>query len=131
VLAYDYPILGLFWTFLWIFLWVAWLFILFKVIFDIFRSRDLGGWGKALWVIFVILIPWLGVLVYLIARGRDMGERDMQEAQASRQAFDSYVRETAASSTSTADELSKLADLQARGIISQTEFEQQKAKILG
>jgi Short C-terminal domain len=131
VLAYDYPILGLFWTFLWIFLWVAWLFILFKVVFDIFRSHDLGGWGKALWVIFVILIPWLGVLVYLIARGQGMGERDMQEAQASKQAFDSYVRQTAGSSTSTADELSKLADLQARGLISQTEFEQQKAKILG
>jgi hypothetical protein len=110
---------------------VAWLFILFKVVFDIFRSKDLGGWGKALWVLFVIIVPWLGVLVYLIARGRGMGERDLQEAQASRQAFDSYVRQTAAAGGSTADELSKLADLQARGVISQTEFEQQKAKILG
>lgn len=130
MLAYDYPILGLFWTLLWIFLWVAWLFILFKVVFDIFRSKDLGGWGKALWVLFVIIVPWLGVLVYLIARGRGMGERDIEEAQASRQAFDAYVRQTAGTSVSTADELSKLADLQARGVISQAEFEQQKAKIM-
>jgi hypothetical protein len=130
VLAYDYPILGLFWTLLWVFLWVAWLFILFKVVFDIFRSHDLGGWGKALWVLFVIIIPWLGVLVYLIARGRGMGERDMAEAKASRQQFDEYVRQTAGSGASAADELSKLADLQAKGVISQAEFEQQKAKLL-
>src|SRR3954463_13975788 len=114
MVAYDYPLLGLFWTILWFFIWVAWLLILFKVIFDIFRSHDLGGVGKALWAIFVILLPWLGVLVYLIARGRSMGERDMQEMQSSREAFDAYVRQTAGSGgASTAEELSKLADLQA------------------
>ena len=76
MLAYDYPILGLFWTMLWLFLWIAWLFVLFRVIFDIFRSRDMGGWGKALWVIFVVVVPFLGVFVYLIARGHSMADRD-------------------------------------------------------
>ena len=76
MLAYDYPLLGLFWTMLWVFLWVAWLFILFRVIVDIFRSHDMGGWGKALWVLFVVVVPFLGVFVYLIARGRQMTERD-------------------------------------------------------
>ena len=68
MLAYDYPLLGMFWTFLWFFLWIAWIVVLFRVIFDIFRSKDMGGVGKALWVIFVIFLPFLGVLVYLIAR---------------------------------------------------------------
>ena len=129
MLAYDYPLLGLFWTLAFWFLWFAWIVLLFRVIADIFRSHDMGGGGKALWSIFVILVPWLGVLVYLIARGRGMGERDMAEAKQSRQAFDDYVRQTAGGA-STADELSKLADLQAKGVISQTEFEQQKARLL-
>ena len=81
VLAYDYPLLGMFWTFLLFFIWIAWIVVLFRVIFDIFRSKDLGGFAKALWVIFVILLPFLGVLVYLIARGHSMTERDYQEAQ--------------------------------------------------
>jgi hypothetical protein len=133
VLAYDYPVLGLFWTMLIFFLWVAWFFLLFKVIIDIFRSRDLGGWGKALWLIFVILVPFLGVFVYVIARGHSMGQRDFEEAQAREQAFQSYVRDAATSSGGggTADELAKLADLKQRGVISDSEFEQQKAKLLG
>ena len=80
MLAYDYPILGLFWTFLWFFIWIAWIIILFKVIFDIFRSHDMGGVAKAAWALFVIIIPWLGVLVYLIARGRSMADRDHEAA---------------------------------------------------
>ena len=72
MLAYDYPLLGLFWTMLWFFLWIAWLVALFQIIGDIFNSDDLGGWGKAIWLIFVILLPLLGVLIYLIARGGDM-----------------------------------------------------------
>ena len=130
MLAYDYPILGLFWTMLIFFLWVAWLFLLFKVIFDIFRSHDMGGVAKAFWAIFVILIPWLGVLVYLIARGRSMQERDIAAMQSQQEAMDTYIRQTASSSTSTADELSKLADLKSQGIISDAEFEQSKAKLL-
>ena len=130
MLAYDYPILGVFWTMLWIFLWVAWLFVLFRVIFDIFRSRDMGGWGKALWVIFVIVVPFLGVFVYLIARGHSMADRDLEQAQAQRASFDAYVRDAAGSTGGTADELSKLADLKAQGVITDAEFEQQKAKLL-
>ena len=132
MLAYDYPLLGLFWTMMWWFLWIAWIIILFKVITDIFRSHDMGGWGKALWAIFVVLVPWLGVLVYLIARGHSMAERDHERAAAQQDAFRSYVQETAASggSTGTADELAKLADLQAQGVITEAEFAQQKAKLL-
>ncbi len=71
----DYPLLNLFWTMFWLFLWGLWFFLLFLIIMDIFRSDDLGGWGKALWLIFVIVVPYLGVFVYLIARGGSMGER--------------------------------------------------------
>jgi Short C-terminal domain/Phospholipase_D-nuclease N-terminal len=130
MLAYDYPVLGAFWTLLWIVLWVVWLFLLFRVIFDIFRSDDLSGWGKALWLIFVILLPYLGVFVYIIARGRGMGERDMREAKARQESFDAYVRDAAGSGGGTAEELTKLADLKDRGVISDAEFEQQKAKLL-
>src|SRR5215472_2002126 len=125
----GYPLLNAFWTMLWFFLWILWFFLLFRVILDIFRSRDLGGWGKAGWLIFVIILPFLGVFVYLIARGRQMGERDVQDAQAADQAMRAYVKE-AASEGSTADELTKLADLRDRGVISESEFQQSKAKVL-
>ena len=82
VLAYDYPLLGLFWTMLWFFLWIAWLVALFQIIGDIFNSDDLGGWGKALWLIFVIILPLLGVLIYLIARGGGMQRRAIEKARA-------------------------------------------------
>jgi Short C-terminal domain/Phospholipase_D-nuclease N-terminal len=132
VLAYTYPLLGAFWTMLEFFLFIIWIIILFRVIVDIFRSRDLGGWGKALWLIFVIILPFLGVLIYLIARGKEMGERDVQEAQARDQQYRSYVQQAAAGNgASAADQLSKLADLRDRGVISDSDFEQQKAKILG
>ena len=131
MLAYDYPLLGAFWTLLWLFLWIVWIFILFRVIFDIFRSHDLGGWGKALWLIFVIILPFLGVFVYVIARGRGMAERDAQRAAESEQQFRSYVQQAAVSSGgTTADELTKLADLRDKGVITPAEFEAQKAKIL-
>jgi hypothetical protein len=132
VLAYDYPLLGVFWTMMIWFLWIAWIVLLFRVIADIFRSQDLGGWGKALWAIFVILVPWLGVLVYLIVRGHSMGQRDLESARAQEAAFRSYVQEAAGSSgaTSTADELNKLAALKDQGVISEAEFAQQKAKLL-
>lgn len=129
MLAYDYPLLGVFWTFMFWFLWIAWILLLFRVIFDIFRSRDLGGVGKAFWALFVIVLPWLGVLVYLIARGGRMAERDIEEATAREEAFQDYIRRTAGT-TSTADELTKLSDLRAQGVITDTEFEQQKAKLL-
>ena len=129
MLAYDYPLLGVFWTLLFWFLWIAWILLLFRVIVDIFRSRDLRGVGKAFWALFVIVLPWLGVLVYLIARGGKMVERDIEEATAREETFQSYIR-TTAGAPSTADELSKLSALQAQGVITDTEFEQQKAKLL-
>ena len=128
--AYDYPVLGVFWSMLWIFLWIAWIVVLFRVIADIFRSHDMGGWGKALWVIFVVVAPFVGVFVYLIARGHSMAERDAGQARAQDAAFRSYVQETVGSSGGTADELSKLADLKERGVITDAEFEAQKAKLL-
>ncbi len=130
MLAYDYPLLGVFWTLFWWFLWFAWIVLLVRVIADIFRSHDMGGWAKALWAIFVILIPWLGVLVYLIARGHSMAERDYQRAADQQEMFNSYVRTTASSGTSMADELTKLAELHSRGVLSDAEFAQQKAKLL-
>jgi len=102
---------------------------LFRVILDIFRSKDLGGWGKAGWLIFVCILPFLGVFVYLIARGSKMNQRDMEDAQARDQAMRAYVRD-AAQEGSTADELAKLADLRDRGVISEGEFQQSKAKVL-
>ena len=106
-------------------------FLLFRVIIDIFRSHDLSGWGKAGWLIFVIVLPFLGVFIYLIARGKEMGQRDVQDAQARDQEFRAYVQDAAAGQNpSGADELAKLADLRDRGVISQSEFDEQKTKIL-
>jgi type VI protein secretion system component VasK len=130
VLAYDYPLMGLFWTMLWWFLWIAWIVLLFRVIGDIFRSQDLGGFAKALWSIFVILVPWLGVLVYLIARGGSMAERDHRNRQAQEEAFRSYVQDAAGDGSGTADELTKLASLHDQGVLTDAEFTQQKAKLL-
>ncbi|MGD1217086.1 SHOCT domain-containing protein [Streptomyces krungchingensis] len=129
-LANDYPLLSAFWTMLWFFLWVMWFFLLFKVVFDIFRDDTLGGWGKAGWLVFVIVLPFLGVFVYLIARGKDMGRRDVEHARAQKQMFDSYVRETASGGTSSADELAKLAEMRTRGDITPEEFQQAKALVL-
>jgi len=127
--SYSYPLLGAFWTILEIFLWVIWIWILVAIFIDIFRSRDLSGWGKALWFLFVLLIPLIGVLVYLIARGGSMHERAAQQAQRQDDQFRSYVQEAAGSGTP-ADQLAKLADLRDRGVISGQEFEREKAKIL-
>ena len=127
--GYSYPLLGAFWTIFEIFLWVIWFWILITVFIDIFRSQDLSGWGKALWFVFVLFIPLIGVLVYLIARGGKMHEHAAAQAQQQEQEFRSYVQETA-SSQSPADQLTKLADLRDRGVISAAEFEREKAKIL-
>ena len=130
MLAYDFPLLAMFWTLIFFFLWVAWIMLVFRVVIDIFRSKDLGGVGKAFWALFVILIPWLGVLVYLIARGTSMAQRDHADAVAHEESVQAYIRQTAGS-VSTADEISKLATLQAQGVITDAEFAQQKAKLLG
>jgi len=127
--SYSYPLLGAFWTILEIFLWVLWIWILIYVFIDIFRSHDLSGWMKALWFVFVLFIPLIGVLVYLIARGGKMQERAVQQAQQQDQEFRSYVKDAAGSQT-TADQLTKLADLRDRGVITADEFEREKAKVL-
>ena len=127
--SYSYPLLGVFWTILEIFLWVIWIWILIWVFIDIFRSQDLSGGAKALWFLFVLFIPLIGVLVYLIARGGKMQEHAAQQAQRDDQQFRAYVKE-AAGPESTADQLAKLADLRDRGVISAAEFEREKAKIL-
>ena len=126
--GYSYPLLSVFWTILEIFLWVIWIWILIWILIDIFRSHDLSGWAKALWFLFVLFIPLVGVLVYLIVRGGKMQERAVQQAQRDDQQFRSYVQDAAGSST--ADQLSKLADLRDRGVITAEEFDREKAKIL-
>jgi membrane protein implicated in regulation of membrane protease activity len=127
--SYSYPLLGAFWTILEIFLWVLWIWVLIYVFIDIFRSRDLSGWAKALWFIFVLFIPLIGVLVYLIARGDSMHERAAQEVQQQDREARQYIQEAAGTSTP-ADQLTKLAHLRDRGVITADEFEREKAKIL-
>ncbi len=129
--SYQYPILDFFLTMLYFFLFIIWIWLLITVFMDIFRSHDMGGWAKALWVIFVIVVPFLGVFVYLIARGGKMHERAAQDAVQQQQAFDQYVRQTAGTSgDTTADQLAKLADLKSQGALSEDEFQAQKAKVL-
>jgi ABC-type multidrug transport system fused ATPase/permease subunit len=127
--SYSYPVLGVFWTILMIFLWVIWFWILITIIIDIFRSRDLSGWAKALWFVFILFLPLIGVLVYLIARGGKMHERQVRQAQRQEEQLRSYVQE-AAGPQSSADQLAKLADLRDRGVITAEEFDREKAKIL-
>ncbi|SFY41073.1 SHOCT domain-containing protein [Streptomyces atratus] len=136
----DYSLLDLFWTMLWFFLWVMWLFLLFKVITDIFRSHDLGGWGKAGWLVLTLLLPFIGVFVYVIVRGKSMSKRDIKEAQERDAAFKAYVREAAGTSDagggdatkkgSHVDDLAKLAELRDRGAITDEEYQRAKTKLL-
>lgn len=129
MLAYDYPILGLFWSMMIFFLWIAWIMLVFRVIMDVFRNNEMGGFAKALWLIFVIIVPWFGVLIYLIVNGSDMTKRSIQEQQAAQDEFATYVRNTAGSGSS-ADELAKLAGLRDSGALTEAEFAAQKAKLL-
>ncbi|MEU6842628.1 SHOCT domain-containing protein [Streptomyces sp. NPDC046716] len=128
----DYPLLDTFLTMLFFFLWIMWLFLLFRVIMDIFRDHQLSGWGKAGWLVFCLVLPFLGVLVYVIVRGRTMGERDVQQAQQREKAFKDYIRETAASPAepSATDELSRLSGLHDAGKLTDDEFRQAKTKLL-
>ncbi|MGV9559447.1 SHOCT domain-containing protein [Streptomyces sp. NPDC003401] len=128
-LAYDYPLLSMFWTMLWFFLWIMWFVLLFRIIGDIFRDDSLGGWGKTGWLVFVILLPFLGVFVYVIARGKTMGRREITHARKQQEAFDSYIRETAGG-TGRADELDRLSEIRARGDISDEEFRRAKELVL-
>ena len=126
----DYPLLNLFLTMLWFFLWVMWFFLLFKVITDIFRDHTLSGWAKAGWLVFALVLPYLGVLVYLVVRGKSMGERDVQQAREQEEAVRQYIQRTAASGGGSVDELHKLSTLRDKGDLSQEEFEKAKTKLL-
>jgi hypothetical protein len=126
----GYPVLDVFWTIFEIFAFVVWFWLLFVVLMDVFRSSDLSGLAKAAWTIFVIFLPLVGIFTYLIIRGRSMNQRAAQQARRQEEAFRSYVQETAGSTGSSADQLAKLADLKQRGVISSSEFEQEKSKVL-
>ncbi|MFF7989636.1 SHOCT domain-containing protein [Kitasatospora xanthocidica] len=136
LLAVDYPVLNIFWTMLELFLWILWFFLLFKIITDIFRSHDLSGWGKAGWLVLVIILPLIGILAYLIARGQSMGKRDLEQAQQTEAAVKAYIREAAGptaadgGSGSHVDDLARLADLREKGAISDEEYQKAKDKLL-
>ncbi len=118
------------WDIAWLFMFIIWFWLLITVFGDIFRSHDMGGFGKTLWIIFVIVLPYLGVFVYLIARGKSMQERNIAAMQAQEDATRKYVQSVAGSSPSASEELAKLADLKDKGVLTEAEFATQKAKIL-
>jgi ABC-type multidrug transport system fused ATPase/permease subunit len=126
--AYTYPLLNIFWTMLEIFAFIVYIWLLIAIFSDIFRSDDMGGGAKMLWVLFVFIIPVIGILAYLLVRGGSMHERGAKQAQRQQEAFNSYVSDAAG--TSPTDQLAKLADLKERGVITDAEFETQKAKVL-
>jgi hypothetical protein len=127
--AADYPFLDIFWTMLIFFMWVIWIWILVTVLMDLFRRHDIGGWGKAAWCLFVVVLPYLGVFIYLITQGREMAERRASEVQASQAQFDSYVRSVATNGGAT-DQIAKAKELLDSGAIDQAEFEALKRKAL-
>jgi predicted membrane channel-forming protein YqfA (hemolysin III family) len=129
MLAYTYPFLDFLWTMVEIFLFVIWIWLAIMIFVDIFRSHDMGGLAKALWVLFIIILPLVGILVYLIARGNGMHQRAADQAAREQKAFNSYIQQTVGSSGQ-ADELAKLADLKEKGVITDAEFDAQKAKLL-
>jgi hypothetical protein len=128
VMAADYPFMDVLWTMIIFFFWVIWIWIVITVLIDIFRRDDIGGWAKAAWVIFVVILPWLGVLVYLIAQHDGMQERSMSQALARKQAFDDQVRSTAGGGS--AADIAKAKELLDSGAITQAEFDALKAKAL-
>jgi hypothetical protein len=130
--SYSYPVLGVFWTILELFAFVVWIWLLFWIFADIFRSQDLSGVSKTLWVVAVLFLPLFGILAYLIVRGGKMHERAVRSAQQQDEAARAYIREAAGPTgpVSSADQLTKLADLRDRGVISAAEFEREKAKVL-
>ena len=128
VLAADYPFLDVFWTMILFFCWVAWIWMLILIFSDVFR-RDISGWAKAGWCLFVIVLPFLGAFVYLIANGKDLTERRVHDAQASQANFDQHIRTVAAGGGS-AGEIERAKQLLDSGAINQAEFEQLKAKAL-
>jgi Short C-terminal domain/Phospholipase_D-nuclease N-terminal len=127
LIAADYPFLDIFWTMILFFAWLAWIWVVITVFIDLFRRDDIGGWGKALWVVFIIAIPFLGVLVYLIAQHDGMRDRTLEQAKAERRAFDAYVRDAA---SGPATEIAQAKELLDKNAITQEEFDALKAKAM-
>ena len=125
VMAADYPFMDVLWSMIIFFFWVIWIWIVITVLIDVFRRHDIGGVSKALWVIFVVVLPWLGVLIYLIVEHDGMRERSLKQAQAQKDAFDDYVRDASGGS---AGEIAKAKALLDDGTITQAEFDALKAK---
>jgi Short C-terminal domain/Phospholipase_D-nuclease N-terminal len=126
-MAADYPFLNIFWSMLIFFCWVIWIWVVITVLIDVFRRDDISGWVKALWVVFVVILPWLGVLIYLIVEHKGMQERSVQQAQQQQQQFDSYVRDAAGGS---ATQIAKAKELLDSGAITQEEYDKLKAQAL-
>ncbi|MDX2604479.1 SHOCT domain-containing protein [Streptomyces caniscabiei] len=132
-LAYDYPLLSVFWSMLLLFLWIMWFVLLFRVVVDIFRDDDMSGWAKAGWLVLTILLPFLGVFVYVVARGKNMGRREVAQARAQQAAFDDYIRQTAKGGegrSTSVDELARLSEIRSRGDITDDEFRRAKELVL-
>ena len=130
-IAADYPFLDVFWTMIIFFCWVVWIWMMIVILTDIFRRHDIGGWHKALWIVFLIILPFLGVLIYLIAESKGMAERRMKEAQDAQAQFDSYVQQVASDKGGgSAAEIEKAKALLDSGTITQAEFDALKAKAL-
>ncbi|MEW2615510.1 SHOCT domain-containing protein [Streptomyces sp. NPDC047880] len=131
-LAYDYPLLSVFWSMLLFFLWIMWFILLFRVVVDIFRDDDLSGWAKTGWLVLTVLLPFLGVFVYVIARGKNMGRREMAQARAQQEAFDTRIRQAAGTEgrSSSVDELAKLSEIRDSGAITDDEYRRAKELVL-
>ncbi|MGW4780132.1 PLDc N-terminal domain-containing protein [Streptomyces filamentosus] len=133
----DYPLLDVFWSMFWFFLWIMWIFLLVKIVNDVFRDHGLSGWGKAGWLLLCVLLPFVGVLVYVVARGPDMTRRDAERARASEAVFQDYVRRTTRTAPSgpaapvrdRADELARLERLRDGGALTEAEFQRATAKL--
>ncbi len=129
--ANDFGTGQVLWSMLWFFMFFIWIWLLITVFADIFRSHDIGGFAKAVWVIFVIVVPYLGVFVYLIARGHKMHEHAVEAAEAQDAAARAYIQSATGTKASAADELARIADLKERGVIDEAEFQKLKAKAIG
>ena len=129
MLAADYPFLNILWSMIIFFAWVAWIWVLIMIVSDLFRRHDKSGWGKAVWLIFLILLPFIGVLAYLIANGNGMAQRNAERTQAAQAQFTDYVQSVAGTGGS-ANEIAKAKELLDSGAITQPEFDKLKAKVL-
>lgn len=131
VLAADYPFMDVLWTMIIFFAWVAWIWMLIVIFTDVFRRRDIGGWAKAAWVVFMIVLPFIGVLAYLIAQHDGMAQRQADAMQQAQQQTDEYIRSVATNGGGAADQIAKGKELLDSGAISQAEFDSLKARALG